>query len=314
MTGAGTAEEPEAEPTDSNPRLPFRLADLGEPRMPAGEMLAHVVVNIEAWPFDQPMPRGLLPAPHGAQAVPDVPNFSWVEYGMRCGLPRIMRLCAEIGATASASLNAAVLDRYPGVAEALAEAGWEVIAHGWTQRGLTADDEAEVVSRSLDRIERATGQRPRCWLGPGLKETTATPDVLARAGITTLFDWTVDDLPLWMATTEGPLLAVPYSLELNDSVIYAVGQHATGELERRVAATLEVYGEEAQHEGRLVTIGLHPHLMGVPHRVAELRRVLHTAGAACSGRFINGSGIDAWFRSANPPQDHAGGRAAPARV
>jgi hypothetical protein len=44
--------------------------------MPGGELLIHVVVNIEVWPFDQPMPRGLLPAPHGVQAVPDIPNFS----------------------------------------------------------------------------------------------------------------------------------------------------------------------------------------------------------------------------------------------
>jgi peptidoglycan/xylan/chitin deacetylase (PgdA/CDA1 family) len=198
------------------------------------------------------------------------------------------------------------------VAEALVAAGWEVIAHGWTQRGLTADDEAEVIGRSLDRIERATGRRPRCWLGPGLKETMETPDVLARAGITTLFDWTVDDLPLWMATTEGPLLAVPYSLELNDSVVYAVERHATGELERRVAASLDVYADEVRHEGRLVTLGLHPHLMGVPHRVAELRRILDAMAAASSSRFVTGSEIDAWFRAVHPPQDR--GRAAPAPV
>ena len=285
----------------SNPRLPYALADLRRPRMPGGELLVHVVVNIEVWPFDQPMPRGLLPAPHGVQAVPDVPNFSWVEYGMRAGLPRILRLCAELGITAGASLNAAVLNSYPGVGEALTEAGWEIIGHGWIQRGLTADDEREVAARSLDHIEKVTGRRPSGWLGPGLKETMDTPDVLARAGITHLFDWTVEDLPLWMATTEGPILAVPYSLELNDSVVYAVERHATGELERRVRASLEVFGREIEHEARLITVGLHPHLAGVPHRVDELRRILESLAAAPGSRFVTGSEIDEWYRTAHPP-------------
>lgn len=284
----------------SNPRLPYELADLGRPRMPGGELLIHVVVNIEVWPFDQPMPRGLLPAPHGVQAVPDVPNFSWVEYGMRAGLPRILRLCEEFGIAAGASLNAAVLDTYPGVGEAIADAGWEIIGHGWTQRGLTADDEQEVVPKTLDHIAAVTGLRPTGWLGPGLKETADTPDVLARSGITHVFDWTVDDLPLWMTTTEGPLLAVPYSLELNDSVVYAVERHATGELERRVTASLGVLGRELQHEARLLTVGLHPHLVGVPHRADELRRILESLAAAPGGRFVTGSEIDRWYRAAHP--------------
>lgn len=293
----------------SNPRLPYELADLSRPRMPGGELLVHVVVNIEVWPFDQPMPRGLLPAPHGVQAVPDVPNFSWVEYGMRSGLARILRLCAEFGIRAGASLNAAVLDSYPGVGEAIAGAGWEIIGHGWTQRGLTADDEEEVVTRALDHIDRVTGRRPTGWLGPGLKETMDTPDVLARAGVTHLFDWTVDDLPSWMTTTEGPLLAVPYSLELNDSVIYAVERHATGELERRVSASLEVLGRESEHEARLVTVGLHPHLAGVPHRVDELRRILGALASAPGSRFVTGSEIEAWYRAAHPAEGADAARA-----
>lgn len=289
------------QPAGSNPRLPYALADPRRPRMPGGELLVHVVVNIEFWPFDQPMPRGLLPAPHGVQAVPDVPNFSWVEYGMRRGLSRILGLCTEFGIRAGASLNAAVLDTYPGVGEALGEAGWEIIGHGWTQRGLTSDDEHEVVAQTLHHIEEVTGRRPSGWLGPGLKETMDTPDVLARAGITHVFDWTVDDLPLWMATTEGPILAVPYTLELNDSVVYAVERHATGELERRVTASLEVLGREVAHEARLITVGLHPHLAGVPHRVGELRRILESLAEAPGSRFVTGTEIDAWYRAANPP-------------
>ena len=27
--------------------------------------------------------------------MPDIPNFSWAEYGMRCGMPRILDMFAD---------------------------------------------------------------------------------------------------------------------------------------------------------------------------------------------------------------------------
>ena len=45
-------------------------------------------------------------------------------------------------------------------------------------------------------------------------------------------------------------------------------KHATGEFGRRLEHTLNVYAREAAASGmpRVLTLGLHPHLMGVPHR------------------------------------------------
>ena len=56
---------------------------------------------------------------------------------------------------------------------------------------------------------------------------------------------------------------LPYALELNDSVIHAVEKHATGEFGRRLDHTLNVYAREAAASGmpRVLTLGLHPHLM-----------------------------------------------------
>jgi hypothetical protein len=47
----------------------------------------------------------LLANPHGAGPVPDIPNWSWVEYGMRCGLPRLARILAERRIPAVACIN-----------------------------------------------------------------------------------------------------------------------------------------------------------------------------------------------------------------
>ena len=75
-----------------NPRIPYVMSS-ERPRyrpLDGRPLMVNPVVAIEYWPFDRPMPRGILPAPHGRPSEPpDVANYSWVEYGMRCGLPRI---------------------------------------------------------------------------------------------------------------------------------------------------------------------------------------------------------------------------------
>ncbi len=88
------------DPMPSNPRIPFQLSSDRAPLTgPEGkQLIVHIVMNIEYWPIERAMPRGIIPAPHGATpAPPDVPNFSWVEYGMRCGMPRILDMLAREG-------------------------------------------------------------------------------------------------------------------------------------------------------------------------------------------------------------------------
>ena len=81
----------------SNPRIPYRMADRSSGLAgPDGKnLIVHLVVNVEAWRFDHAMPRKIITAPQGAEQVPDIPNFSWAEYGMRCGMPRLLDLFAD---------------------------------------------------------------------------------------------------------------------------------------------------------------------------------------------------------------------------
>jgi hypothetical protein len=55
---------------ESNPRIPYRLASTAPALAPleGKSVICHVVVNVEHWPFDQPMPRKMLNAPHGKEA------------------------------------------------------------------------------------------------------------------------------------------------------------------------------------------------------------------------------------------------------
>src|SRR6188508_1108320 len=71
--------------------------------------------------------------------------------------------------------------------------------------------------RFRDAIERASGKPPRGWMAPWMASTHHTPDLLKEVGFDFLMDWPADDQPLWMKTRSGPLMSVPYPIEVNDS-------------------------------------------------------------------------------------------------
>jgi len=283
----------------SNPRVPFRMID-ERPRLepPDGRpIIVNLCMNIEHWPFDRPMPRGIIPAPHGATpAPPDVPNYAWVEYGLRVGMPRCLAMLEARGLKASAFLNAQVADVYPSLMAAIVKADWELVGHGWFQQSLKqADDEAAVIRRSLDRLEAETGTRPRAWLGPGLSESEHTPDILKAHGIEFLHDWCLDDLPFWIRTRHGPMLGLPYTFELNDVPVYAIQNSSSDEILKRLDATLAIFEREAERQPRVLTFGLHPHIVGVPHIAHYFERALDRLLERTDTIFMTSSQIGDWY-------------------
>jgi allantoinase len=269
------------------------------PALDGARLIVQIAVNVELWAYDQPMPRAALPAPHGRTAIPDVPNFSWAEYGLRAGLPRIMALLARRGLRANAMVNSAVIDEHPAVAEAMLEAGWEFIGHGVRHRSLASEpNERAVIVESLDRVERFTGRRPRGWLGPGLQETFETVHVLKESGVDYVLDWVVDDVPVWLDTRHGPLIALPYTLELNDSVLHAVEHQPSAAIHDRLVDTLAALQPELAVQPRVVTLALHPHLIGVPHRSVHLDRALDVLLARDDTIFVTAERIADWFVAA----------------
>ena len=286
----------------TNPRIPYRMSS-ERPHLPPPDgkpLMVHLVVNVENWQFDHGMPRKIITAPHGLEQVPDIPNFSWAEYGMRCGMPRILDMFAARGLPASTSINAGVIDSYPQCAEAMLKAGWEFIGHGIHQRSMQGEeDEAGLIAMAKEKVESFTGTRMRGWLSPGLKETVDTPDILKDLGIEYVCDWVLDDLPCWMTTKHGPLIAMPYNLEVNDSIIYAIEKHASPEMYRRLADTLAAFDGELAKQPRVLALGLHPHLIGVPHRIGYLAKMLDDLMARDDTVFMTGSEIADWFVAAD---------------
>ena len=287
----------------SNPRIPYQMSNERPPLdgIDGKPLIVHLVVNVEHWLFEQNMPRKYLTAPHGLEQIPDIPNFSWAEYGMRSGMPRLLDCFDSRGLPASVSLNAGVIDAYPSCAVAMRDAGWEFIGHGVHQKSIQGEnDESDVIALAMQMIEDFTDTRPAGWLGPGLKETFDTPDILKELGIEYVFDWVLDDLPSWMTTKHGPLLSIPYTLELNDSPLYAGQNMSSSEIYDRLVSTLDVFERELRTQPRVLTLALHPHLIGVPHRFAYLERMLDLLQRREDTVFVVGRQIADWYMAASP--------------
>jgi allantoinase len=264
-------------------------------------LIVHNVVNVEYWPFDSPVPRQVLTTPHGKSPVPDIPNYCWVEYGLRCGMPRLLSLYTARTLPVSVNLNAAVIDHYPSLVAAMRGAGWEFTAHGYQQKLLNAEtDEARTIRDTLDKIEGFTGRRPRGWMSPGFAQTFDTLDHLAAEGIEYNLDWVLDDLPCWMTTRHGPIICMPYCLELNDSLVYTVERQSSPEVWQRFNDTIATFEPELAQQPRVLTLAVHPHQIAVPHRIGYLARILDVLGGRPDTIFMTASQIADWYRAVEP--------------
>ena len=240
---------------------------------PGGARVAvYVGLNVEHFLFDQPS-TSLWPGT--ADLTPDPLNHGWRDYGTRVGIWRTIEGLDRHGIRPSVLLNSSVVENYPQIVAAGVERDWAWLAHGRTNSvlhtGLAIDDERQVLSEIVAAITDATGQPPRGWMGPALTETHHTPELLARMGFRYVLDWTHDDQP-YPLTVPG-MISVPYSVELNDLILFARG--TTGpEFVQMVKDQFDQLRADSATSGRVMALALHPFVIGQPFRHRYLEEAL----------------------------------------
>lgn len=227
--------------------------------------------------------------------MPDVLNYSWRDYGVRVGIWRLMDVMQRCGFRGTAALNSDVCASYPQILEAGNALGWEWMGHGLNNSTLiNRQDEAEeraMIAEVRDTIAKSTGRAPRGWLGPALTESHRTPDLLAEAGFDYVADWANDEQPYTMRVSSGRLTAIPYSLEINDIPAF-LDRGLSGEaFSRMICDQFDVLYEDSAVSGRVMSIGLHPFLIGRPFRAKYLEQALRHIAARSDAWLATGSEI-----------------------
>jgi len=254
-----------------------------------------VIPNIEHFDFDEAFP-GSGPA---AGKIPDVMNFSARDYGNRIGVWRIMDVLDKYGIKATVSLNSDVCEYYPIIIEEGKKRGWEFMGHGIKKSkvliGLSEDEEREVVATTIRTISRSVGKAPEGWLSPGLAETFNTPDILAEEGIKYICDWSNDDQPYAMKVLKGTLISIPYSTEVNDMPAFLTSHLTSEDFYHVIKDQFDVFYSEGATNGRVMSIGLHPFLIGLPSKIGCLDRALKYISSHQDVWFATGAEICDWY-------------------
>ena len=281
-------------------RVPYQaIVDRPALRLPDGKRLAvWVILNVEEWRIEKPMPRTVLPPPMGQPLLPDVPNWSWHEYGMRSGFWRQHKALTDRDIPTTLAINGNVCTSYPRVAQAGLNAGWEFMGHGFLQGPMhRLEDQKAAIAQAVKTISDFTGKPVRSWESPGLTETEETLDLLREAGIEYVADWVIDDLPETIATPHGTITTVPYTVETNDITVYPLQQHRSDEFFNRGRDQFDRLYEEGAENARVMAISIHPYVTGVPHRIKYLEQLLDYVQGHEGAVFMTASEIGDWYTS-----------------
>lgn len=242
---------------------------------PDGKRLAFFVgLNVEHFSFGEGL--GHTPTAPGPQ--PDIRNYAWRDYGLRVGIWRLFELFDELGLPACHLVNTAVYDHAPQVMERIRARGDEIVGHGRTnserQGDLSEDEERILIREATDAIRAREGRPPAGWLGPWISESAVTLDLLKEAAYRYVLDWPCDDQPVWLRTRGGPILSVPYPIELNDSPALLNRHHGMAEFIDMAIDQFEELLRQSAAQPLVCGLSLHTFVVGQPFRLAQLRRGL----------------------------------------
>jgi OHCU decarboxylase len=201
---------------------------------------------------------------------------SMYEYGARAGFWRLHRLFTSLKLPVTVYGVATALKRSPQQVKAMREADWEIASHGlrWIDyRDHDIENEREDLHEAIRIHTMVTGSRPAGWyLG---RTSINTVDLASEeGGFTYVSDTYDDDLPYWREHWSGPQLIIPYSLATNDMRFTTASGFANGEeYFQMLKDTFDVLWDEgAAGSPKMMSVGLHCRLVGMPGRFAGLKR------------------------------------------
>jgi peptidoglycan/xylan/chitin deacetylase (PgdA/CDA1 family) len=242
---------------------------------PGGKRLAvNIVTNIEIYAYR----KGAGWDPSKTGEPQQQRNFSWREYGNRVGIWRMFDLFDQLGIPAAHNMNTLLYGEYDKIFERVRARGDEIVGHGRTNAERQGDlwelDEKRLIDDVTQAILKNEGKPPKGWMGPSAAESNVTPDLLKEAGYTYVMDWPADDQPFFLRTRSGPILSVPYPAELNDSASIIHRKDQMQDFADMIVAQFDEMIEQCVKQPLVMSISLHPFVVGQPFRLGILRKAL----------------------------------------
>lgn len=208
----------------------------------------------------------------------DLAAESMYEYGSRVGFWRVYRLFRERGLPLTIFAAALALERNAEVAKAIAETDWDLVAHGyrWIEHyHLDEATEREHIAKAYASIEASVGRAPQGWYCRYSPTASTRRLVVEHGGFAYDSDAYNDEVPYWLDIAGTSHLVLPYSLVTNDAKILAGGGiENSADYAQFLIDTFDVLAAEGRTTPRMMSVGLHPRVIGHPGRIAGLARFI----------------------------------------
>jgi allantoinase len=206
----------------------------------------------------------------------DLAGEGMFEFGSRVGIWRLLRMFEERKLPLTLFACALALERNPALAAAVRASQHEVCSHGWRwikHYDMSEEQEREQIALAVTSLERTTGQRPLGWYcryGPSLNTRRL---VVEHGGFLYDSDYYGDELPFWKTVNGQPHLVVPYTLTNNDGK-YAGWMGTSDQWFSFIRDAFDMLYQEGATQPKMMSVGLHPRMIGHPARAVGLQRFL----------------------------------------
>lgn len=201
---------------------------------------------------------------------------SFFEFGSRVGIWRLIELFDDLRVRPTIFACGQALERNQAVAKAFVERGYDMVGHGYrwiSHFGLTEEQERDQIRKAVESIQRTTGQRIVGWFTRP-PQTLATRRLLAEEGF--LFDSGSlnDEIPYFQEIAGRSLLIVPYTLDVNDIRFWKGQLFTAREFAEYCIDSFDALYRSSARSPRMLSVGLHPRVIGRPGRSVGLERFL----------------------------------------
>lgn len=215
---------------------------------------------------------------HQLEHTPDPCLDSHFEYGARAGWWRVMDLLEAHGVKATVSACGRAVERLPSLAQDAVARGHEVAAHGWrweSHAGMSEEVERQRIAWTVEAIGRATGARPVGWHTRSASSTNTRRLLVEEGGFLYDSDAYNDDLPYTLTIAGRPHVVVPYAFDTNDMQFQNTNRfRGAADFADYVVEAFEQLYREGADSPKMMSVGLHPRMIGRPGRIGALERIL----------------------------------------
>ena len=219
--------------------------------------------------------------------IPDLCVESHYVYGTRAAWWRMADLFDRYGISITLSSCGRAVERSPWLARDAIARGHEVSCHGWRwerHAGMPEAAERIAIARTYDTIAEVCGVAPVGWHTRSSPSQNTRRLLVEHGGFLYDSDAYDDDVPYFTTIAGTRHLVLPYAFDTNDMRFRPGGAFVGGEdFARYVLAAYDWLEVEGASAPRMLSVGLHPRIIGRPARMRGLQQIvaaLSTRGTA----------------------------------